>query len=143
MIKKTIDTNGIVADLFHDGSGEPRKAILLLGGSEGGKAWSSRGTKKLVSQLVNQGYALLSLAYFKSSGLPPYLEEIPLEYFTKAINWLVNQPEVRPNELAVIGMRLPLFWPAGIQKSRQSLLLVAVMWCGRVFQNWVPNRDPD
>jgi pimeloyl-ACP methyl ester carboxylesterase len=104
MIKKTVDTNGIVADLFHDGSGEPRKAILLLGGSEGGKAWSSRGTKKLVSQLVNQGYALLSLAYFKSSGLPPYLEEIPLEYFTKAINWFVNQPGVRPNELAVIGM---------------------------------------
>ena len=104
MIKKAVDINGIVADLFHDGSGKPRKAIVLLGGSEGGKAWSSRGTKKVVSQLVSLGYTLLSLAYFKSPGLPPFLEEIPLEYFAKAFKWLVNQPEVLPDELAVIGM---------------------------------------
>ena len=104
MIKKAVDINGIVADLFHDGSGKPRKAIVLLGGSEGGKAWSSRGTKKVVSQLVCLGYTLFSLAYFKSPGLPPFLEEIPLEYFAKAFKWLVNQPEVLPDELAVIGM---------------------------------------
>jgi uncharacterized protein len=104
MIKKAVDTNGIVADLFHDGSGKPRKAIVLLGGSEGGKAWSSRGTKKVVNQLVSLGYTLLSLAYFKSPGLPPLLEEIPLEYFAKAFKWLINQPEVLPDELAVIGM---------------------------------------
>src|SRR4030042_2220057 len=104
MIKKAVDTNGIVADLFHDGSGKPRKAIVLLGGSEGGKAWSSRGTKKVVDQLVCLGYTLFSLAYFKSPGLPPFLEEIPLEYFAKAFKWLVNQPEVLPDELAVIGM---------------------------------------
>jgi uncharacterized protein len=104
MIKKTVKTIGIVADLFHDGSGEPRKAIVLLGGSEGGKAWSSMGTRKAVSQLVNLGYSLLSLAYFKSPGLPPLLEEIPLEYFEKAFKWLVNQPEVLSGGLALIGM---------------------------------------
>ena len=104
MIKRIVQGNGIIADLFHDGSGKPRKAIVMLGGSEGGKAWSSRGTKKMVSQLVSQGYSLLSLAYFKSPGLPPLLEEIPLEYFMKAFKWLGNQPEVIPDELAVIGM---------------------------------------
>ena len=104
MIKRGIQENGIVADLFHDGSGKPHKAIVLLGGSEGGKAWSSRGTRKVVDQLVNLGYTLLSVAYFKSPRLPPFLEEIPLEYFANAFKWLVNQPEVLPDELALIGM---------------------------------------
>ncbi len=104
MIKRVIQENGIVADLFHDGSGKPHKAIVLLGGSEGGKAWSSRGTRKMVDQLVSMGYTLLSLAYFKSPGLPPLLQEIPLEYFGKAFKWLINQPEALPDELAVIGM---------------------------------------
>jgi pimeloyl-ACP methyl ester carboxylesterase len=104
MLKRIVQENGIVADLFHDGSGKPHKAIVLLGGSEGGKAWSSRGTKKMVDKLVSQGYALLSLAYFKSPGLPPLLQEIPLEYFAKAFKWLAHQPEALPDELAVIGM---------------------------------------
>ena len=104
MIKRPVNENGMVADLFTDSSGKARKAIVLLGGSEGGKVWSSIGTKKVVSQLVSLGYSVLSLAYFKSPGLPPLLEEIPLEYFENAFAWLANQPEVLSDELAVIGM---------------------------------------
>ena len=104
MLKRIVQENGIVADLFHDGSNKPRKAIVLLGGSEGGKAWSSRGTRKVVDQLVRLGYTLLSLAYFKNPGLPPLLQEIPLEYFAKTFKWLANQPEALPDELAMIGM---------------------------------------
>ena len=104
MIKRPVNENGRVADLFTDSSGKARKAIVLLGGSEGGKVWSSIGTKKVVSQLVSLGYTVLSLAYFKSPGLPPLLEEIPLEYFENAFAWLANQPEVLSDELAVIGM---------------------------------------
>ncbi len=104
MIKRPVNENGRVADLFTDSSGKARKAIVLLGGSEGGKVWSSIGTKKVVSQLVSLGYSVLSLAYFKSPGLPPLLEEIPLEYFENAFAWLANQPEVLSDELAVIGM---------------------------------------
>jgi hypothetical protein len=104
MITKTVDTNGIVADLFHDGSGKPRKAIVLLGGSEGGKSWSGFQLKKIVNQILSMDYTLLSLAYFKGPGLPPLLEEIPLEYFEKAFQWLANQPEVLSDELAMIGV---------------------------------------
>ena len=103
MIKKIVMENGIVADLFHDGSGQPRKAIVLMGGSEGGKTWSSFQLKKIVNQLLNQGYTLLSLAYFKTGRLPSLLEEIPLEYFEKAFTWLAGQPEVISDELALIG----------------------------------------
>jgi hypothetical protein len=41
-IKRHVDENGVRADLFHDGSGQPRKAIVLMGGSEGGVDLSFR-----------------------------------------------------------------------------------------------------
>jgi uncharacterized protein len=103
MIKRRIEENGLVADLFHDGSGQPRKAIVLLGGSEGGKFWSSFPVRKPMNYLVGLGYNLLSLAYFKITGLPPTLEEIPLEYFEKAFAWFATQPEVVSDEIALIG----------------------------------------
>jgi pimeloyl-ACP methyl ester carboxylesterase len=103
MIKRLVQEEGLFADLFHDGSGQPRKAIVLLGGSEGGKTWSGYALKRPVDHLVGLGYTLLSLAYFKSPGLPPYLEEIPLEYFENAFAWLATQPEVISDELALLG----------------------------------------
>ena len=67
MIRENVLEQGLVADLFHDGTGRPRKAIILVGGSEGGKAWSSIGTKKAVTDLTGLGYTLLSLGYFLTS----------------------------------------------------------------------------
>jgi pimeloyl-ACP methyl ester carboxylesterase len=103
MIKRAVAEAGLVADLLYDGSGRPRKAIILLGGSEGGKTWSSLSTKRVVNHLLAQGYTLLSLAYFKGPGLPSTCEEIPLEYFEQASAWLAKQPEVLPEELALLG----------------------------------------
>lgn len=103
MIKRAVEQHGLVGDLFHDGSGERRKAIMLIGGSEGGKTWSGSTIRRALDYLVGQGYTLLSLAYFKSPGLPRYLETIPLEYFERAFGWLASQPEVAPDELALIG----------------------------------------
>ena len=40
MIKDTVSESGLVGDFFHGGSDQARKAIILLGGSEGGKRWS-------------------------------------------------------------------------------------------------------
>jgi hypothetical protein len=103
MIKRSVTENGIVADLFHDGSGHPRQALVLLGGSEGAKIWSGFLLRQRLNHLVDLGCTLLSLAYFKSPGLPSTLEEIPLEYFEKVFAWLANQPEVVSDELALMG----------------------------------------
>jgi len=103
MVKRPVTENGIVGDLFHDGSGQPRKAIVFMGGSEGGKTFSSFGIQGRLSHLVGMGYTLLSLAYFKGAGLPTVLEDIPLEYFEKAFEWLAKQPEVIPDGLALVG----------------------------------------
>ena len=101
MIKKEINENGLVADLFTDASLHPRKAIVMLGGSEGGKSWSR--IKRPIEILVQQGYAVLSLAYFKAQDLPSSLEEIPIEYFERAFTWLSAQRGIVPNEVAILG----------------------------------------
>jgi pimeloyl-ACP methyl ester carboxylesterase len=101
MNKTEVTGNGLVADLFSDNTSLPRKAIIMLGGSEGGKSWSR--IKRPIEVLVKKGYCVLSLAYFKSPGLPDSLQEIPLEYFKQAFDWLFDQEGIVKDEVAILG----------------------------------------
>lgn len=101
MIKQRIRSSGLAADFFHNGSQRPRKCVVMLGGSEGGCRWSR--AMPALEQLDRRGYNVLSLAYFKEQGLPPSLEQIPLEYFGHAFRWLDHHPAVLPGDYALIG----------------------------------------
>ena len=104
MVKENITDDGLVADLFHDGSNRPQPAIIMLGGSEGGSMWSSLVWKKLLLRhLVTRGYKIVTLAYFKTAGLPDSLEEIPLEYFEKAFDWLSGYKVLFQERYTLIG----------------------------------------
>jgi alpha-beta hydrolase superfamily lysophospholipase len=90
---------------------------------------------------------VLSLAYFKAPGLPGTLQEIPLEYFKRASDWLLAQPGVEPGALAVIGA----------SKGSEAALLIAsrdprvravaafspssVVWQGIPAQRFALGRD--
>ena len=71
--------------------------VLVVGGSEGGMPIAR------AAWLASHGYAAVALAYFRSPGLPPQLEDIPLEYFGQALNWMMQRPEIAPDQLAVMG----------------------------------------
>jgi hypothetical protein len=101
MIRKAVSEIGLEADFFYDGREQPRKAVVLLGGSEGGKMWSR--LKQIPESLIKRGFCALSLAYFKAPGLPDSLEEIPLEYFEKAFEWLRQEPGVIQDDYALLG----------------------------------------
>ena len=94
-----VTEGGLVGELFHYGEDDPRPAVLVLGGSEGGldsvalnAAW-----------IATLGYAALGLAYFGEPGLPSELENIPLEYFEQALQWLDEHPAVSGSGVAVYG----------------------------------------
>jgi hypothetical protein len=83
--------------LFLPAGSDPRPAILVVGGSDGGvpvekAAW-----------LAEHGYAAFALAYFRYENLPPDLEAIPLEYFGNALGWMMKRPEIEPDHIAVLG----------------------------------------
>ena len=80
-------------------AGEGRHpAILHFGGSEGGLPRDPVRSELLASR----GYVVMSLAYFNAPGLPPVLENVPLEYFRAALDWLKNQPYVDASRMGVM-----------------------------------------
>jgi len=92
---RTVDDKGFKANFFAKNDLESQPAIVLIGGGDWGDYWGQ--------ELAKKNYAGLSLPYYYQEGLPPLLEEIPLEYFKKAIDWLRGQPEVDPAKVVVMG----------------------------------------
>ncbi|MBN1700083.1 MAG: hypothetical protein JW881_21410 [Spirochaetales bacterium] len=84
-------------DFFFKNKNE--KAVIALGGSEGGRLWSTIESK--LKDLLQLGYDVLTLAYFREENLPRKLERIPLEYFRQAIDWLSGKEY---SSIAVMGL---------------------------------------
>jgi dienelactone hydrolase len=53
--------------------------------------------------LASRGYVAFALAYFRYDDLPPQLERIPLEYFGRALAWMMQRPEISADRIAVMG----------------------------------------
>jgi dienelactone hydrolase len=92
---ESIDQDGIKGNYYAAPNTEKKAAVLLVGGGQWGDYWGS--------ELVKRGSVGLSLPYTRLDGLPELPEEIPLEYFQKALIWLSKQPEVDPNKMVVMG----------------------------------------
>jgi len=83
--------------LYLPAGNERHPGVLVVGGSEGGVPHQK------AAWLASHGYAALALAYFRYEDLPPKLEAIPLEYFGKAISWMMQRPDVLSEKIAVVG----------------------------------------
>lgn len=105
-----VSEDGLVAALMTPTTVGPHPALIILGGSEGGTAL----VRAVGREFASEGYAVLALSYFGAPGLPATAEEIPLEYFDRAIAWLARQPQVDPGRMGVFG----------ISKGGEAALLV-------------------
>ncbi len=92
---KYVSENGFKATFFVNKDTENRLTIILIGGGNWGDYWGL--------EFAKSNYVGLSLPYYREEGLPQLMEEIPLEYFEKAVLWLKEQPEVNPNKIIVMG----------------------------------------
>ena len=90
-------TGELHGTLFLPATAGPHPGVLVVGGSEGGMPAGK------AAWLASHGYAALALAYFRFSGLPNELANIPLEYFGQALAWMKQSPENNPDKLAVMG----------------------------------------
>ncbi|MBX7067427.1 MAG: hypothetical protein K1X28_09365 [Parachlamydiales bacterium] len=94
--------NDLVATFYPGIDKDKKPGILLLSGSDGGMPGANAIPETFIQFLVENGYAVLALAYFGVEGLPANLENIPLEYFETAIHWLRSQPQVN-SQIGLIG----------------------------------------
>jgi uncharacterized protein len=100
---KSVMIDGLDADFFYGTFNNPQMALVLLGGSEGGRYWSYH--PEFIQELITEGFCVLSLPYFGTDNLPPNLRSIPLEYFSKAFHWLsLQEKQVIPNYYGLIGV---------------------------------------
>lgn len=93
-----VTEQGLSGFLCDPGDGLRHPGILVLGGSEGGL-----GLPDAALLLASHGFTTLSLAYFGVGGLPSTLQNIPIEYFGKALAWMRSRPEIDPDFIAVLG----------------------------------------
>lgn len=94
-----ITVEGLVASFYYPSGKDNLPTVIVVSGSEGGIA-----TPDIVAGLLaSKGYAALALAYFEMPGLPEILEEIPLDYIEKAINWILNHKVVNREKIAMMG----------------------------------------
>lgn len=130
-----VRADGVIGTLVVPDTKRPYPGVLRIGGGEGGISISDAET------IASEGYAVLALAYFGMEGLPPELEEVPLEYFGKAIAWMKGSPHIQSSELAIIGISrgstLALLLPT-IYPDFDAVVAIApshVMWQA-TYLNW-------
>jgi dienelactone hydrolase len=94
--RSEIRDNGLVATFFDHESGA-RPGVIIVSGSGGGLA------EDQPALLASRGYAVLSLAYFGMAGVSADLTNIPLEYFGRAIAWMLVHKSIDRERVAVMG----------------------------------------
>jgi dienelactone hydrolase len=94
----TYANDGLVGTFYSQPSTTRGVAVLTVGGSAGGHGTSN------AALFASHGIPTLSLGYFAEPGLPPRLQDIPLEYFEQALRWLATQPGVDPKRIGVVGV---------------------------------------
>lgn len=92
-----VKADGIIGVLYKLDDGRRHAGVIVLGGSEGGLGGPE------AAMLAARGFAALSLAYFGATGLPRTLQDIPIEYFGKAVHWMRSVPDVDPEAIALYG----------------------------------------
>ncbi|HLI42453.1 MAG TPA: acyl-CoA thioesterase/bile acid-CoA:amino acid N-acyltransferase family protein [Streptosporangiaceae bacterium] len=96
--RSLVSGDGLTGRLFRPGSAAPAPGAILLAGSD------AASLDPAAALLASHGYVVLFLPYFGVRGLPPTLQNIPVEYVSAAIDWLSRDPGVRAGGVAVIGL---------------------------------------
>lgn len=109
---KSVKYKNIVANLYLPISNHKVPVVLAFGGSDGGMNFGDANGK----MIAPHGIAVLGLAYFKADGLPATLDQIPIEYFITAIDYLQTLPQIDASRIGVV---------SGSRGSEAALLLAS------------------
>lgn len=111
LTERDVSENGLIAKFIRPEGNQPLPVMLILGGSEGGVEGARQGG----IAFSKVGYATLSVAYFGANNLPANLQNVPLEYFASALEWLKREPSVDARRIGIYG----------VSKGGEAALLVA------------------
>lgn len=96
--ERRIATDGLVGTVAVPSADGPSPGVVVLHGSAATdlSAWSRR--------LATHGYVTMTLRYFGAPGLPDTLDDVPLEYFDRAVAWLTGRDSVVADRVGFVGV---------------------------------------
>jgi pimeloyl-ACP methyl ester carboxylesterase len=97
--KVDVTDDGLVGVYYAPPNVADEVPVLAFGGSEGGIS----GGEFYAAHFAAMGHPALGVAYFGAAGVPSDLDNVPLEYFQKALAWLDKQAETRKGKAVVVG----------------------------------------
>ncbi len=96
---KPVSYKNLVANLYLPKAAQKLPVVIAFGGAEGGlHTGNAQG-----ELLAPHGVAVLALAYFKEKGLPATLDQIPLDYFIRAVDFVQTVPALDASKIGVLG----------------------------------------
>lgn len=110
---KSVKYKNLVASLYLPKAEGKVPVVLAFGGSDGGIGFGDANGK----MIAPSGVAVLALAYFKENGLPKTLDDIPLEYFIQAIDYVQTVTSIDASRIGVV---------SGSRGSEAAFLLAAM-----------------
>ncbi|XP_043776729.1 putative acyl-coenzyme A thioesterase 6 isoform X1 [Cervus elaphus] len=95
--REPVRAGRVRATLFLPPGSKPFPGILDLFGSSGGLC------EYRASLLAGHGFAVLALAYFRFEDLPEHLNDVCLEYFEEAVDFMLQHPKVKGPGVGLLG----------------------------------------
>src|SRR5262245_27897958 len=110
---KQVQCRNLVAKLCLPKLSQTVPVVIAFGGSEGGTSFGEANCQ----MFAPAGIAVIALAYFKEDGLSPTLDQIPLEYFIGAIDYVQTVSGLDASKIGVV---------SGSRGSEAALLLASI-----------------
>ncbi|WP_298930248.1 alpha/beta fold hydrolase [uncultured Ramlibacter sp.] len=108
-VREEVDGMTVSGELFTPAGPGPHPLVIYMNGSSGGV------NAPRAALFASRGYQCLALAIFNYEGRPRYLNDMPLEYFERALQWARRTLVPRDGFVAL----------SGISRGGETALLVA------------------
>lgn len=95
----TIRTENVSGRLFRGLGAGAHPGVLVLHGGGGARGYE----QTYAAMLAEHGYTAFCVEYFGAPGIRKALLEVPLEEFGAAAEWLLARPDVRGEQVGVVG----------------------------------------
>jgi pimeloyl-ACP methyl ester carboxylesterase len=97
------EQSGVVETKLFLGDSVNQPLVVAFGGGGGGNDWARDYMKEKRDSLIEKGYAILAIGYFKSKGTPITLDRISLDAISDTILNIAKHQKIDASKIALIG----------------------------------------
>jgi uncharacterized protein len=94
---------GVVEAKLFLGETEKQPLIVAFGGGGGENDWNRKYLKGKRDSLINMGYAVLAIGYFRSNGTPKKLDRISLDAIRDTILSVAQHSKIDKSQIILMG----------------------------------------